>query len=793
MPAPSTVDEFLELARKSGTVDEPRLEAYVQNLRAAGSLPAEPSKLAALLVRDALLTYFQAEHLLQGKWKKFTIGKYKVLERLGVGGMGSVYLCEHKFMFRRVAVKVLPTAKADDEAALKRFYREARAVAALDHPNIVRAYDIDQDEKLHFLVMEYVDGASLQEIIKKAGPMDPIRAAHYIRQAAAGLQHALEAAALIHRDVKPGNILVDRTGGVKVLDMGLARFFNDEIDQITKQYDENVLGTADYLAPEQALDSHGVDIRADIYGLGATFYYCLTGRTPFEGTVAQKLIWHQTRQPKSINEYRQDVPEGLVAIVEKMMAKDPADRYQTPAEVVEALEPWTATPIPPPPEEEMPRLSPAAMGINPAEGGSSFANPVLPSSQPASPSSKARKVWQVSGSPSPKPTSGAPTKPSTSGAETAPAKRTPVPGTPKQRPAPVKPPPPPAPEENGLIASGRPAPKPAAPSPAERPRGEGAEAPAPAPAGEQVSWEDISIEAGSSIRGVNTSRSGKRAAVKRPPSRPVPTVKGLLERVPPGQRVWWAVAAGFLVLVVLALVLWLVVLRPGGRGAAPTAPRGPTTLYVGRASQPDAFETVRQAMGKARPGDRIVLLDDVEEAVPFTWNGVEGGKDITIEGAVKDKVTWRLAKGRDEERFVGLTDVSGLRLRGLTLDGQGRTKDLVVLSGHCPGLTLEDLVLRGFTQSAVRVLNCAGTAERPVLLTGLHFKTLKDTDAALLFDANRSFKDPAINQYIAVRDCRFEATAKNPVQATEAGIMPNVDFYPPHKPVVIKRESADKK
>jgi serine/threonine protein kinase len=212
--------------------------------------------------------------------------------------MGTVFLCEHTSMRRRVAIKVLPVAKAKDPSYLERFYREARAVAALDHPNIVRAYDIDQDEKLHFLVMEYVDGASLQEIVKRAGPLEPLRAAHYMCQAAFGLQHAHEAAGLVHRDIKPGNILVDRTGAVKVLDMGLARFFHDEEDVLTKKYDENVLGTADYLAPEQALDSHAVDIRADIYSLGATFYFCLTGKTPFsEGTVAQKLIWHQTRAP----------------------------------------------------------------------------------------------------------------------------------------------------------------------------------------------------------------------------------------------------------------------------------------------------------------------------------------------------------------------------------------------------------------------------------------------------------------------------------------------------------------
>src|SRR5262249_48960830 len=152
-----------------------------------------------------VLTHFQAEQFLLGKWRRFTIGKYKVLERLGSGGMGSVYLCEHKLMRRRVAVKGLPTAKATDPSALERFYREARALAALAHTNIVHAYDIDQDDNLHFLVMEYVDGASLQEIVKKAGPLAALRAAHYIRQAAEGLHHA-HMSGLVHRDIKPGNV-----------------------------------------------------------------------------------------------------------------------------------------------------------------------------------------------------------------------------------------------------------------------------------------------------------------------------------------------------------------------------------------------------------------------------------------------------------------------------------------------------------------------------------------------------------------------------------------------------------
>jgi serine/threonine protein kinase len=272
--------------------------------------------------------------------------------------MGTVYLCEHMMVGRRVAVKVLPTSQADNPAALGRFYREARAAGVLDHPNLVKAHDIDQDGALHFLVMEYVDGASLQAIVSRSGPLSPGRAAHYIAHSAG----------LIHRDVKPGNIMVERNGNVRVLDLGLARFYDDNIDPLTLKYDDqHVLGTADYVSPEQALDSHDVDIRADIYSLGATFYFCLTGRPPFlEGKVAQKLIWHKTRQPTSVQQLRPDVPEEMAAVLSRMMAKDPAQRYQTPAEVAEALAPWTADPLPPPAEEEMPRLCPALAQSTPS-------------------------------------------------------------------------------------------------------------------------------------------------------------------------------------------------------------------------------------------------------------------------------------------------------------------------------------------------------------------------------------------------------------------------------------------
>src|SRR4051812_4538633 len=364
MPAPANVPEFLDLVRKSGLLPDGRLDEVLDRHRAAGTTPQSIDAFSSLLVREGLLTFFQAKQVKLGRYKRFTIGsKYRLLELIGAGGMGAVYLCEHTLMKRLVALKILPTEKLEDPSNLERFHREARAVAALDHPNIVRAYDIDLHEKLHFLVMEYVDGNSLQDIIARHGPMDPVRAAHYIAQSAVGLQHAHELG-MVHRDVKPGNLLLDRTGVIKVLDMGLARFFNKTQDNVTEKYDEKcVLGTADYLAPEQAVSST-VDIRADVYSLGGTLYFMLTGQTPFpDGTIAAKLVAHQTREPKPIESYRPDVPPGILAVLRKMMAKEPEDRFQEPIDVADALAEWADLPIDPPPAKEMPGLCPLVLSL----------------------------------------------------------------------------------------------------------------------------------------------------------------------------------------------------------------------------------------------------------------------------------------------------------------------------------------------------------------------------------------------------------------------------------------------
>jgi serine/threonine protein kinase len=259
-----------------------------------------------------------------------------VLELIGCGGMGAVYRCKDRQLSRCVALKVLPRSVARDQDVLKRFYREARAGAALDHPNIARSYEAGQERDQHFLVMEYVDGISLQGLVEKDGTLAIPRACHYLRQAALGLQHAHERG-LVHRDIKPANLLVDRTNTVKILDMGLSRFYASDDDSVLTR---DVLGTMDYLAPEQGRDSHRVDTRADIYSLGATCYFLLTGKTPF-GKERPDLTRSTSQEPTPVRRLRTEVPEALEMVLARMMAPAAEERYQTAAEVARALESWT--------------------------------------------------------------------------------------------------------------------------------------------------------------------------------------------------------------------------------------------------------------------------------------------------------------------------------------------------------------------------------------------------------------------------------------------------------------------
>lgn len=345
MPTKLAAD-FLERAERSGLVAAEKLSQLLDELGGRGVDVGDPQAVADALVGNETLTRWQADNLLQGKHKGFFLGSYRLLRPLGRGGMGTVYLAQHEMMRRRCAVKVLPqTQLHEGSSILGRFYVEAQAVAAMDHQNIVRAYDVNKETKdnkvIHYLVMEYVEGQDLQAIVQESGPLDYIKTADYLRQTANGLAHAHESR-LVHRDIKPANLLVDKKGVVKILDLGLARLHDDSAQAgLTSAHNETVLGTADYLSPEQALNSHDVDHRTDLYSLGCTAYFMLTGHPPFpEGSVAQRLVAHQCKTPTPLLELRRDAPRDLVAIVEKMMAKDPDERYQSGAEISTALAGW---------------------------------------------------------------------------------------------------------------------------------------------------------------------------------------------------------------------------------------------------------------------------------------------------------------------------------------------------------------------------------------------------------------------------------------------------------------------
>ncbi|PQO44103.1 serine/threonine-protein kinase [Blastopirellula marina] len=285
--------------------------------------------------------------------------RYRLIRRLGAGGMGVVYQAEHRLMERPVALKVIHKRLVNSDIAVERFRLEVKAAARLSHRNIVAAYDAEQADDLHFLVMEYIDGVSLSEIVRKRGPLSVLHACNFAMQAAQGMQHAHEQG-MVHRDIKPQNMMRTTRGVIKILDFGLARLATkEETGEEGLTEDFATLGTPDYIAPEQAHDSKRADIRSDIYSLGCTLYYLLAAQAPFpDGTSLDKVIAHSERQPTSLTELRPDLPAEVAAIVARMMDKDPADRFQTPAEVVAALRPFGIPDAEPTPEEPRSAVAP---------------------------------------------------------------------------------------------------------------------------------------------------------------------------------------------------------------------------------------------------------------------------------------------------------------------------------------------------------------------------------------------------------------------------------------------------
>ncbi|MCI0462969.1 MAG: serine/threonine protein kinase [Gemmataceae bacterium] len=301
------------------------------------------------LIQLGLLTPYQANQLLTGRGPSLAVGPYRILERLGEGGVGQVFKARHRLLHRVVALKLIRPERVTHPTTVGRFQREVQAAAQLDHPNVVRAYDAHEEAGTYYFAMQYVEGADLNRLVKERGPLSVAQACHCIAQAARGLQH-IHQNGLVHRDVKPGNLMV--TGGssggtVKILDLGLARL-NESPEEGAERRPAltqlgMVVGTYDYMAPEQARDSRLADARSDLYSLGCTFYFLLTGRPPFpEGGALEKMMHHQLDEPAPVESLRSGVAPEVLAILRKLMAKRPEDRYQIAAEAADALTPFCA-------------------------------------------------------------------------------------------------------------------------------------------------------------------------------------------------------------------------------------------------------------------------------------------------------------------------------------------------------------------------------------------------------------------------------------------------------------------
>ena len=297
--------------------------------------------LARQAVQLKALTLWQAQQLLAGRSSGYKVDRYVLLDLIGQGGMGRVYLARDTRLNRRVALKILSPERVSNPRAIARFQREARVGAQLQHENLVRIYDFGESNGRYFLVMEYIEGKTIGTLISEHGQMPPATAVRLARQVALGLEHA-HLKGLIHRDVNPYNVLVTRDGTAKLADLGLAIDLSEE-DHVTRE--GATVGTFDYVAPEQARHSHSADIRSDIYSLGCTIYHMCTGQVPFPSpSLPEKLFAHQALEPTPLDQALPGFPEGLAAIVHRMMRKSPDERYATPMQVVQALEPYAEVP-----------------------------------------------------------------------------------------------------------------------------------------------------------------------------------------------------------------------------------------------------------------------------------------------------------------------------------------------------------------------------------------------------------------------------------------------------------------
>ncbi|MFO1041718.1 MAG: protein kinase [Planctomycetaceae bacterium] len=347
---PLTVEQFSQQLTSSGVMSADDLQKWLSSL-SIESRPGDGEAMARELVAQKRLTAWQAKAIYGGEGASLILGNYLILDKLGQGGMGMVLKAEHKRMKRVVAIKVLSPAVIKDEQALRRFHREVEAAAKLEHPNIVAAYDADEAKGTHFLAMQYVNGTDLSAFVKKHGPLPVDRAVNCILQAARGLEYA-HRRGVIHRDIKPANLLIDQEGTVKILDMGLARI-DDSVgsnsDGAGLTSTGTIMGTVDYMSPEQAMDSKSADARSDIYSLGCTLYYLLTGKAMYTGdTIMKRLIAHRespipviegiSDDPSRLTQTRDSRLASLNSLLSRMVAKRPGDRFQSMTAVVAELE-----------------------------------------------------------------------------------------------------------------------------------------------------------------------------------------------------------------------------------------------------------------------------------------------------------------------------------------------------------------------------------------------------------------------------------------------------------------------
>ena len=325
---------FAQSAIQSGLITEEQLRVVSDRISRQGK-EVNDETLADELVRSELVTEYQAEQLKVGR-TKFTLGPYVITDWLGQGGMGQVFKGRHEMMGREVAIKVLPTEKSTLNA-IASFTREIRTQAQLDHPRLVRAYDAGQDGKVYFLVTEFVPGNDLRRLVRIDGRLNMVQAASIATQVALGLQHAHEQG-LIHRDIKPGNILVTPDGTAKLSDLGLAGFLHEGASDPRAG---KIVGTADYLAPEQIRDPGKISAASDIYSLGCTLYYAVTAKVPFPGgRTKDKVRRHLDEMPWHPRRLNPDISEEFVDVIADMMEKDVRRRVQSAEDVARRLEPW---------------------------------------------------------------------------------------------------------------------------------------------------------------------------------------------------------------------------------------------------------------------------------------------------------------------------------------------------------------------------------------------------------------------------------------------------------------------